>query len=168
MSLADGSIVALEALVRWEDPRRGLVLPSDFLALAEESSLIVLKAFQYSKAPDHRYLIINCFEAALAIYFLDPEIVKGIWKVAEGAGWQGSYSVTAVAAASWKDHWIPEELRERLSFDPATKRLVLRGVLTERQKEVLLAALPDHERDFETVIHELFKKSRLLPEETTL
>ena len=41
MSLADGSIVALEALVRWEDPRRGLVLPSDFLALAEESSLIV-------------------------------------------------------------------------------------------------------------------------------
>jgi diguanylate cyclase (GGDEF)-like protein/PAS domain S-box-containing protein len=41
MSLADGSVVALEALVRWDDPRRGLVLPGEFLPLAEESSLIV-------------------------------------------------------------------------------------------------------------------------------
>jgi EAL domain-containing protein (putative c-di-GMP-specific phosphodiesterase class I) len=41
LSLADGSVVALEALVRWDDPRRGLVLPGAFLPLAEESSLIV-------------------------------------------------------------------------------------------------------------------------------
>ncbi|MBV8951881.1 MAG: diguanylate cyclase, partial [Actinobacteria bacterium] len=41
MSLGDGSIVALEALIRWEDPRRGLVMPADFLPLADESSLIV-------------------------------------------------------------------------------------------------------------------------------
>lgn len=41
MSLADGSVVALEALVRWDDPRRGLVMPNEFLPLADESSLIV-------------------------------------------------------------------------------------------------------------------------------
>jgi diguanylate cyclase (GGDEF)-like protein/PAS domain S-box-containing protein len=41
ISLADGSVVALEALVRWNDPRRGLVLPGEFLPLAEESSLVV-------------------------------------------------------------------------------------------------------------------------------
>ncbi len=40
-SLADGSVLALEALVRWNDPRRGLVLPPAFLPLAQESSLIV-------------------------------------------------------------------------------------------------------------------------------
>ncbi len=32
---------ALEALVRWRDPVRGLVLPSDFLPLAEKTGLIV-------------------------------------------------------------------------------------------------------------------------------
>ena len=38
--LATGRVAALEALVRWEHPRRGLVLPGDFVPLAEETGLI--------------------------------------------------------------------------------------------------------------------------------
>jgi len=37
---ASGSLEALEALVRWEDPDRGLVPPGDFIAVAEETGLI--------------------------------------------------------------------------------------------------------------------------------
>ncbi|MDQ2075873.1 bifunctional diguanylate cyclase/phosphodiesterase [Marinimicrobium sp. ABcell2] len=40
ISLADGEIVKAEALVRWEHPIRGLLLPSEFIALAEESGQI--------------------------------------------------------------------------------------------------------------------------------
>ncbi len=40
-SLANGRVLGLEALVRWEHPRRGLLLPGRFVALAEESELIV-------------------------------------------------------------------------------------------------------------------------------
>jgi Amt family ammonium transporter len=36
-----GAIRAVEALVRWEHPERGLVPPGDFLAVAEETGLIV-------------------------------------------------------------------------------------------------------------------------------
>jgi diguanylate cyclase (GGDEF)-like protein/PAS domain S-box-containing protein len=36
----DGRIVGVEALVRWRHPRRGILLPSDFLAVAESSGLI--------------------------------------------------------------------------------------------------------------------------------
>ncbi|HUY22620.1 MAG TPA: EAL domain-containing protein [Acidimicrobiales bacterium] len=40
-SLSNGRVLGLEALVRWEHPRRGLLLPGRFVALAEESELIV-------------------------------------------------------------------------------------------------------------------------------
>jgi len=38
--LADGSITGAEALVRWNDPDRGMVSPSEFIPLAEDTGLI--------------------------------------------------------------------------------------------------------------------------------
>ena len=40
VSLESGNIVALEALVRWQHPRRGLIAPADFILTAEESGAI--------------------------------------------------------------------------------------------------------------------------------
>lgn len=41
VDLRDGEIVGCEALTRWRHPLRGEVLPSEFLAVAEESGLIL-------------------------------------------------------------------------------------------------------------------------------
>ncbi|MEM9696431.1 MAG: GGDEF domain-containing phosphodiesterase, partial [Myxococcota bacterium] len=40
VSLGTGHYTALEAFVRWRHPERGLVMPSDFIPLAEETGLI--------------------------------------------------------------------------------------------------------------------------------
>ena len=41
VDLERDEIVGAEALIRWQHPERGLVLPDDFIALAEETGLIV-------------------------------------------------------------------------------------------------------------------------------
>ena len=41
VSLETGAIGGVEALIRWNHPERGLLMPADFLAVAEESGLIV-------------------------------------------------------------------------------------------------------------------------------
>lgn len=41
IELATGLIVGMEALIRWNHPKRGLIMPRDFLPVAEKSPLIV-------------------------------------------------------------------------------------------------------------------------------
>jgi diguanylate cyclase (GGDEF)-like protein/PAS domain S-box-containing protein len=41
VTLESGQIEGLEALVRWQHPHRGLILPRDFIPVAEETGLIV-------------------------------------------------------------------------------------------------------------------------------
>lgn len=41
VSLTDGQVLGLEALLRWRHPERGLLRPDSFLAMAEETGLIV-------------------------------------------------------------------------------------------------------------------------------
>ncbi|MFT5500738.1 MAG: diguanylate cyclase (GGDEF)-like protein/PAS domain S-box-containing protein [Woeseiaceae bacterium] len=40
-NIKTGAVIGAEALVRWELPERGIILPSDFIPIAEETNLII-------------------------------------------------------------------------------------------------------------------------------
>lgn len=124
----------------------------------------VLKAFQYSKATENKFWVINCFEAALAIYFLNARTVQKLWDDSEKQPRPTSTVESVVEVSSWPETFeVPEACRGQ--FRTESGKITFKGVMTPEQKEALLSVLPGEGR---TSIEDLYGKSRLIHRETTL
>jgi PAS domain S-box/diguanylate cyclase (GGDEF) domain len=95
IDLTSGSVTGVEALVRWNDPERGLVYPSAFLPLAEESRLIL---------PLGEWVVRNACaqmvawrEAALAPPRLSINLSARQFQQTDCPSWSGPLSTTAVS-----------------------------------------------------------------------
>jgi diguanylate cyclase (GGDEF)-like protein len=93
IEVATGEITATEALLRWKDPTRGLMPPSEFVGVAEETGLIVpigrfvlreacRQAAEWAPTTPGLRIFVNLSTRQLA----DPDIVNDVCDALEDAG----------------------------------------------------------------------------------
>lgn len=96
VSLANGQLIGFEALVRWQHPARGLLLPREFLPLAEETGMIIpldrwvlrqaclqMRRWQEEIATDPPLTISVNFSAKQLV---QPDLVETVERVLEETG----------------------------------------------------------------------------------
>jgi diguanylate cyclase (GGDEF)-like protein/PAS domain S-box-containing protein len=99
INLATLAITGVEALIRWRHPARGLVLPEEFVALAEKSGAIVpigrwvlreacrqARAWQDARLPPIR-IAVN----VSAVELLDKNFVAGVEAILSTTGMEAKY-----------------------------------------------------------------------------
>jgi len=122
IDLRSGRVVGVEALVRWCKPGEDLVMPGDFIDVAEESGLIV---------PIGRWILGEaCRQAA-------------IWR---SAGWPHLVMAVNLSAVQFRDGQLGTDVLAALgesSLDPAGLDLELTESLLLQGEEAVLATLLD-------------------------
>jgi diguanylate cyclase (GGDEF)-like protein len=115
--LGDGKVVGYEALIRWNHPQRGLLKPSDFVRIAEDSGLIEAidwRLFEVScrllaqKAPADLFVTFN----VSALHLRHVDFDSRILKMLERIGLEPSRLVTEVTEGALLDN--PESVRAML------------------------------------------------------
>jgi diguanylate cyclase (GGDEF)-like protein len=127
VSLETGEVVGYEALLRWNHPQRGLLLPADFLAAAEENGCIeqidwqmfTMACEQARLLPDSTYVSINVSARRLRVPDFDEVALRTI----ENSGLQARRVRLEVTEGALLDQ--PEQMRSILL------RLRAAGVLVQ-------------------------------------
>ncbi|NEP17553.1 MAG: EAL domain-containing protein [Leptolyngbya sp. SIO4C1] len=96
ISLTTGSITGMEALVRWQHPRRGLIMPGQFMPVAEASHLIVplgltvlYQACQQLQRWQQQYSTLQAAKISVNLsvqQFIQPDLVKRIQQILQETG----------------------------------------------------------------------------------
>ncbi|MCA1616723.1 MAG: EAL domain-containing protein, partial [Acidobacteria bacterium] len=96
VSLLDGAIRGFEALVRWQHPERGIITPTEFIPVAEETGLIIpLGRWVLREACDRMRSWQDTFPQARGLtlsvnisgtQFMQPDLVEQVRRMLEETG----------------------------------------------------------------------------------
>ncbi len=86
VNISTNEVVGYEALIRWQHPKRGLIMPGEFISLAEETGLIVQvgewvirqATTQLSHWPEHLRISVNLSPSQMRSANLVPTIVNAL------------------------------------------------------------------------------------------
>ncbi len=119
---------------------------------------MVLRAFEFSKSQKNRYIIINGFEALVAIYFLDKDIVKSILKDTT------AFDFSCVAVEAWPAHIMPQCIcAGSFEYNADQSQVTYLGSMTEEERDALIEILI--REDHKSAVTHLYDQSHLYPYE---
>ena len=117
VSSNDGTVVGMEALVRWQHPQDGLMLPGRFIAVAEESGLIIPIGKWVLDAACRQ--VREWQQRGIAV----PRVAVNVSARQLGSpGFLDSVAATIVATGVAADR-LELELTESILMDPEAKRI---------------------------------------------
>jgi hypothetical protein len=136
-----------------------------------ENVLAVLKAFQFSEAPENRYEIINCFELLLAVYFLDPSTIEKIWDWSAEQPSLGSATAIEQVKLCPTQFKIPADCLNFFEIRRGTDTtesvgFCFVGAMSKSQRDGLIDSLQSKEH--RSAIEKLFEKSHIITKIQTL
>lgn len=130
--------------------------------------LAVLKALQFTPDFHTGHYVINCFEAAIALYFLDAEIINEHWKRAERTEAPPANHGSAkreVLVTDWPaSYQVPDECVTEFFRGP--DRVGFVGMMTNQQRDALLRGLV--KTGHIDAIEDLYAKTHVIHRENTL
>ncbi len=121
MSLDSSDVSEVEALVRWEHPKRGLIEPGKFIPLAEETGLIVPLGYWvlqeacrqacewHASYPDQRHLTVSVNLSARQLQ--EPDLVERVASVLSETGLSADFlklEITETVMVGNSDTTIPK------------------------------------------------------------
>lgn len=120
VSLSTSEILAAEALIRWEHPTWGLVPPSEFIPLAEETGLVVnlgnwmLKevCFNYKRWLDSGLPAIKVSINYSSIQFLEENFVENIRKTIDEFGLNPNFLIIEITESIFQTNY--EQVRSNI------------------------------------------------------
>ncbi|MCC5662685.1 EAL domain-containing protein [Nostoc sp. CHAB 5784] len=96
VSLANGRLIGFEALLRWQHPERGLISPTDFIPLVEETGMIVEVGYwalheacrqMQSWQVSHRTNSLEKISVNLSVkQFSQPDLIEQIGEILDSTG----------------------------------------------------------------------------------
>jgi diguanylate cyclase (GGDEF)-like protein/PAS domain S-box-containing protein len=112
IALPHNRVVGFEALIRWQHPQRGLLLPQDFIALAEETGVIVpvgwwglRQACSYAagllrQLPEPHFIAVNLTARQLVL----PGLADGVAAILEETGLPPQLLVLEITESALVNH----------------------------------------------------------------
>jgi len=123
-----------------------------------QKTATILKAFEFSKAPRNRYLITNAFEAAIAIGFLNKDLVDEIGRKPE------LFDFSMVGVDTWPEcRALRSRWNGRFRYDEENKQIIYDGVMAENERDALISELEKEEHKI--AVQHLFEQSTFRPYE---
>ncbi len=111
LDIAEGNFQSVEALIRWQHPKQGLISPIDFIPLAEENGLIlpigewVLRTACTEAAQWHKNG--KCLQVAVNLSPLqikDPELVNKVLGILTETGFPPSKLILEITEGALMEH----------------------------------------------------------------